>query len=166
MKSNNTMGFVRTARWALGAAVLLLFAGLAQAQGLELTNEVFQEIQVTNPDGTVETRTAPVKTVVPGTRVIYVINYRNTGTAPAENVTITNPVPAALVYEGIEGPVDVTDVSVDGGAAYGALATLTVPGPDGEPRPALESDVTHLRWVLPQLAPGAEGSVSFAARVE
>lgn len=165
MKSNNQMGIVRTARWALGAAVLLC-VGLAQAQGLELTNEVFQEVQVTNPDGTVETRTAPVRTVVPGTRVIYVINYRNAGDALAENVTITNPVPVALVYEGVEGPIPVTEVSVDGGSEYGNLADLTVPGPDGEPRPASETDVTHLRWIVPRLAAGAEGTVSFAARVK
>ena len=121
---------------------------------------------MTNPDGTVETRTAPVRTVVPGTRVIYVINYRNAGDALAENVTITNPVPVALVYEGVEGPIPVTEVSVDGGSEYGNLADLTVPGPDGEPRPASETDVTHLRWIVPRLAAGAEGTVSFGARVK
>lgn len=164
MNTRASVGNRRRARWALGAA-LLLCGATAQAQGLQLSNEVFQEVQVTRPDGTVETRTQPVKTVVPGTRVVYVINYRNAGAVPVENVTITNPVPAALVYDGIEGPIDVTDVSVDGGTLYGDLAELTVPGPDGEPRPAQESDVTHLRWILPQLAPGTDGSVSFAARV-
>ena len=45
------------------------------------------------------------------------------------------------------------------------LAELTVAGPDGEPRPAQPSDVTHLRWVLPALPAGGEGAVSFRARV-
>ena len=167
MKTNNLVGIVRNARWALGAAALLLFVGAAQAEGrLEIDNDVFQEVEVRTEDGRVERRQAPVSKVVPGSEVIYVISYRNVGDAPVEKVAITNPVPAELAYVDSDGPVVVTAVSVDQGVEYGVLADLTVPGPDGEPRPATTADVTHLRWLLPELQAGAEGAVSFRARVK
>ena len=166
MKTNSVVGIVRNARWALGAAVLLC-ASVVQAAGqLEIDNDVFQEVEVQAPDGRIERRQVPVSRVIPGNEVIYVISYRNVGDAPVENVAITNPVPAELTYVDVDGPVAVTAVSVDQGVEYGALADLTVPGPDGEPRPATAADVTHLRWLLPQLPAGAEGAVSFRARVK
>ena len=107
----------------------------------------------------------PASRVIPGNEVIYVINYRNVGDQPLENVAITNPIPEQLVYVDAAGAVPVTSVSVDDGAEYGALAALTVPGPDGQPRPATSADVTHLRWIVPLLPAGADGAVSFEARV-
>ena len=56
MKANDMIGFVRTGRWALGAA-LVLSAGAALAAGrLELENTVFQEIEVQTDDGRTEIR--------------------------------------------------------------------------------------------------------------
>lgn len=165
MKANDMIGIVRTTRWALGAAVLLC-AGTALAAGrLELKNTVFQEIEVATEDGRTEIRQVPATRVIPGTEVIYVIDYGNVGDGPVENVAITNPIPDELAYVGEDGAIPVTTVSVDDGAQYGELAELTVPGPDGELRPAQPSDVTHLRWVLPALPAGGDGAVSFRARV-
>ena len=165
MKATDMIGFGRTGRWALGAA-LVLSAGAALAAGrLELENTVFQEIEVQTDDGRTEIRQVPATRVVPGTEVIYGIDYGNVGDGPVENVAITNPIPDELVFVDGDGAVPVTAVSVDDGAQYGDLAELTVAGPDGEPRPAQPSDVTHLRWVLPALPAGGEGAVSFRARV-
>lgn len=165
MKSNNTIGIVRTARWALGAAALLC-VGVAQAAGkLELENTVFEEIQVQTQDGRIERRQVPVTEVIPGDDVVYVIAYRNVGDGPVENVAITNPVPAGLRYVASAGAIPVSEVSVDQGEQYGDLEDLTVPGPDGQPRAAEPGDVTHLRWIVPALPAGSEGAVSFTARV-
>lgn len=165
MKTNQTMGIVRTARWALGA-VALLCAGMAQATGkLEISNSVFQEVEVTAEDGRTERRQVPASRVIPGDEVVYVISYRNVGDGPVANVAITNPVPAELSFVGSAGALPVSEFSVDQGAAFGDLADLTVPGPDGTPRQATANDVTHLRWILPELPAGSEGAVSFTARV-
>lgn len=147
------------------ACIAMLCFGTVHAQSLEIDNQVFQEIEVTAADGSVERQTVPAATVIPGTEVTYVISYRNTGDAPAENVAITNPMPVALEYVGPQGAIPVSEVSVDGGTRFGALTALTVPGADGQPRAAQPADVTHLRWILAALPPGAEGAVSFSARV-
>lgn len=165
MKANKTMGIVRTARWALGAAVLLCVGVVHAAGELQLDNQVFQEIEVQTEDGRIEVQQVPAARVVPGDEVTYVINYRNVGDQPLDDVAITNPIPVQLVYVDASGVVPVTEVSVDDGVEYGPLAELTVPGPDGEPRPATAEDVTHLRWIIPVLPAGADGAVSFTARV-
>lgn len=165
MSTQSKFRLSRAAPWVLGAAVLLC-AGVANAAGkLEVTNAVFQEIEVKAEDGRVERRQVPATRVIPGTEVIYVISYRNAGDGPVANVAITNPVPAELRYVDSAGPVQVSEVSVDAGETYGDLAELSVPGPDGQPRAAEPADVTHLRWSLPALAAGSEGAVSFKARV-
>ena len=137
------------------------------AGGLKLTNRVFQEIEVKRTDGQTERKTVPAAMVVPGNEVFYVITYENTADKPADNVVVTNPVPAELEYVSVLGPAPANQVSVDGGRHYGALASLTVTGADGEPRPAVAADVTHVRWTLNgALKPGNSGSLSFKARLK
>jgi uncharacterized repeat protein (TIGR01451 family) len=137
----------------------------AQATGpIQITNNVYQEILVQDADGKPVTKRVPAAKVVPGTDVVYEIAYSNTGKDTATNVAINSPVPAALVFLGDES-TPVTEVSVDGGKAYGKLAELTVAAADGKPRPAQAADVTNLRWILATLMPGAKGKVSFRARV-
>jgi uncharacterized repeat protein (TIGR01451 family) len=154
-------------RLALAASALLVFGAAHAAGGLELRNEVFQEIEVIGADGKPERKTIPAATVVPGTELFYVISYRNTGDKPADNVAITNPVPAALEYVSVLGPAPANLVSVDGGKQYGALASLSVTDTNGKPRPAQAADVTHVRWMLgTALSPGDGGAVSFKARLK
>ncbi len=149
------------------AASAFLWLGTAHATGaLQLSNQVFQEIEVIGADGKPERQTVPAATVVPGTEVFYVITYRNTGDQPADKVAITNAMPAELEYVAVLGPAPANQVSVDGGKQYGALASLSVTGADGKPRPAQAADVTHVRWVLgTALPPGDGGKVSFKARL-
>lgn len=149
------------------AGLLAVACGSAQsAGGLLLSNQVFQEITVKAADGSLQRKTVPAVTVVPGTEVSYVITYRNSGAKPAEQVAITNPVPAKLEYVSSSTPGPASQVSVDGGKRYGALAELSLMAADGSQRPAKASDVTHVRWVLgAPVAPGSEGKVSFKARL-
>lgn len=137
------------------------------ADGVQLSNEVFREIEERSPDGQTTRRRVEATTVLPGSEVIYVIRYHNAGTEPAGDVVVTNPVPQQLEFVAVLGPGPAHQVSVDGGRQYGDLAALAVPGPDGQPRPATAADVTHVRWTLnTALAPGASGAVSFRARVK
>ena len=152
---------------ALAASAFFWFGAAHAAGGLQLSNQVFQEIEVIGADGKPERKTVPAATVVPGTEVFYVITYQNTGDQPADKVAITNPVPAELEYVSVVGPAPANQVSVDGGKQYGALASLSVTEANGKPRPAQTADVTHVRWTLnTALQPGARGAVSFKARLK
>ncbi len=149
------------------ASALLVLGTAHAAGGLQLSNQVFQEIEVIGADGKPERKRIPAATIVPGTEVFYVITYRNTGDQPADNVAITNPVPTELEFVGVQGPGPTSEVSVDGGQLFGALAGLSVTGVDGKSRQAQTRDVTHVRWVLNNtLPPGAGGAVSFKARLK
>jgi uncharacterized repeat protein (TIGR01451 family) len=155
---------------SLLAGIVLFWSGGAQAaDSLQLTNEVFQEIEVKGADGKVEKKMVPAAKVVPGTEVLYVITYKNIGKKTADNVAITNPVPKELEY--INEPKGKTEaapeLSVDGGKNYGELSHLKMTGPDGKSREARASDVTHLRWHLGSAVnPGEKGTVSFHARLK
>lgn len=156
----------------LGLASVLFvgqaLAGMAHAQeqgALKITNAVFQEVEVKAADGKVAKKLVPAAKVVPGGEVVYEISYDNTGKDPATDVAITNPVPRELAFIDVVG-MPATSMSVDGGKQFGQLTALQVAGSDGAKRPAQPSDVTTLRWVLPTLKPGAQGKVSFRARVK
>lgn len=154
-------------KWlAAGVGLLLCAANVQAADGLKLSNAVFQEVQVTAADGTITHKTVSATNVVPGTEVIYVISYDNTGGPAAENVVITNPIPVDLRYVDAQGAPAVSGVSVDHGKSFAALASLTVPGADGKPRAAQAADATDLRWVIDKLPSGGKGSVSFKAQVK
>ncbi len=150
-----------------GLLCALGMPGLSLAQEpLQISNQVFQEIEVTGKNGKKEKKTVPAAKVVPGNEVIYVITYKNTGAQPAAKVVLTNPVPRELSYQGgsASGTNAKFEVSVDGGGNYGALPSLKVPDADGKPRPAQPADVTHLRWTLASAVPaGKEGAVSYKA---
>lgn len=153
--------------WALGALSVVAASGAAAQDGgpLKFTNAVYQEVEVKAPDGKVTKKLVPAAKVVPGNEVVYEIEYSNTGTETASDVAITNPVPPELAFVDIVG-MPATAFSVDGGQQFGQLAELEITNSDGTKRPAQASDVTTVRWVLPDLKPGAKGKVSFRARVK
>lgn len=165
----NANRYLRSAGWALSLALAGTFAfGAAFAQAaspIQVSNAVYQEVQVKAPDGKVTMKLVPAAKVVPGDEVVYEINFANTGKETATDVAINNPVPAQLTFVDTAG-APLATVSVDGGKAYGKLAALTVAGADGQARAAQSADVTHLRWVLAAIPPGSKGKVSFKARVK
>lgn len=147
------------------ALLLVATAAPAAAQSqdaLTLTVEAFQEIQVVKK-GRTETRTVPIARAVPGSEVIYVVTYHNTGTQAAENVVVTNPIPPELDYKdgSAFGAGTRIELSVDG-KRWGSLAVLTVPGPNGKALPAQAADVRQLRWTLDfAVKPGETGKVTY-----
>jgi uncharacterized repeat protein (TIGR01451 family) len=146
----------------------LLTAGAALA-GVELTAEALTEVRTTNAEGEEVISLVKAEKVVPGDEVIYAIHFVNRGPAAADDVVITNPIPQHMVFTNVElTPRGATvEMSADGGAEYGQPGRITVADAGGGARPADASDFTHVRWTFQEpLEPGAEGSVSFRARLQ
>lgn len=102
----------------------------------------------------------PPASVVPGDRLVFTTRYSNAGNAPVENFVVTNPLPGPVVLANDGAFV----VSVDGGATFGPLAQQRITE-DGVSRPATVTDVTHVRWTVSSIAPGAGGELSYFATV-
>ena len=101
--------------------------------------------------------------VVPGNHLVFITKYRNTGDKPVDHFVVTNPVPSPVALE--SAGADNFDVSVDGGKTWGKLSGLTVVKPGAAPRAAEAADVTHVRWEIPVIAPGAAGTLEYHAVV-
>lgn len=117
--------------------------------------------------------------VIPGDKLLFVNAYRNTGQNAVTGFVVNNPVHAAVALT--EVVEDWALVSVDGGKNFGKLSELTVTetvatateesgetaAPVQTSRPAVASDVTHIRWVLTSpIAPGASGELRFRGIVK
>jgi uncharacterized repeat protein (TIGR01451 family) len=92
----------------------------------------------------------PADRVVPGDRVIYTLEVRNTGATALETPIVTHPVPEHMRYvaDSAVGPGAEVSYSVDGGHSFERAETLQVMGVDGRPRRAVAADYTHIRWRL------------------
>lgn len=142
----------------LGAGVVA--PAFAQSQAVALKGDVKVVRQVTENGKTSEKLEEP-SSVIPGDKLVFTTSYTNGGATPATDFVVTNPLPA---------PVKLAsggdfEVSVDGGKTFGALATAKVAGADGAQRAAELGDVTHVRWKLASIAPGASGAVKYFAEV-
>jgi uncharacterized repeat protein (TIGR01451 family) len=147
---------------------MALFSSLAMAE-IKLTTTAETEITQTNAQGEKITKRVPATRVVPGSEVIYTITAKNSGSEPADDVVVTNPIPKQTVY--IEGSAagSGTDItfSVDNGKSFHPPAELTVPGPEGKPHPATAQDYTHVRWRLQfELKPGDAAPLWYRVRVK
>ncbi len=148
--------------------ILVLFSSHALAQ---IEVKTIAEIEVTEIDkqGKKVVKRKPATNVVPGTEVIYTITSKNTGTEPADNIVVTNPVPKETVY--VDGSAfgagsNIT-FSVDGGKSYDKVQNLKVKDKAGQSRTAKAEDYTHVRWTLQfNLQPGQEAPVWYRARVK
>lgn len=153
----------------LMSVILIMAATAAQAQGhLDVQTIVHKQEVVVNDAGESETRLVPADIVVPGETVFYTITFTNVSDEAADNVVITNPIAADLMYvDGSAfGPGMEIEFSVDGGVTFAAASELNVTE-DGEVRKAQASDFTHVRWVMQNdLAAGAQGTARFAAILE
>lgn len=133
----------------------------AQQSPLTLDGDVKVVKEVTDENGATRTELLPPDVVVPGDKLLFTTTYRNGGTEPVENFVATNPVPAAVAVHASADPALV--VSVDGGTTWGVLADLTTTGEDGSSRPARHDDITHIRWTLARVEPGASGELQYPA---
>lgn len=158
----NTRIFTAAAALMLGVgATAPAFAQApGQTQAVELTGDVKVVRQVTTAGKTSETLEEPGQ-VLPGDRLVFTTRYKNGGKDAATDFVVTNPLPAPVKLTKVDG----FDVSVDGGKTFGALAGLKATGAGGTPRAAELGDVTHVRWRVASIAPGASGEVRYFAEV-
>ena len=147
---------------ALAGLALAPQPTLAQQGQVGLQGDVKLEKTITE-NGQPKKVLADTKVVVPGDRLLFSTSFVNNGAAAVEQFVVTNPLPSAvaLAPESAAG----LDVSVDGGRTYGALAGLKVADGNGGQRAAEASDVTHVRWIIPTIAPRQQGKVEFYAIV-
>lgn len=152
---------------ALVVAIGLILGttSVAAATPLELKSEVFVERRVVRSDGSNAVVLEKPNMVTPGDNLVFVVRYKNIGGSTANNFVVTNPLPAAVAFNGTSDGLEV--VSIDGGKSWGILGTLRVAMRDGTMRPAMLTDVTHIKWNLNQpLTAGAEGKLIFRGIVK
>jgi uncharacterized repeat protein (TIGR01451 family) len=145
--------------------LLAMFApGVAlAANNVTLSSAVFLEKTVADQDGRNRIVLEEPKVVTPGDRLVFILNYRNVGNAPASDFIVTNPLPTAVAFQ---GGADSAQVSIDGGKSWGTLPALKMRDADGRWRSARPDDVTHVRWALKQAIPvGGQGKLSFRGTV-
>ena len=135
------------------------------ANQVALDNHVFVERVSTDAEGKQRILLEEPKVVVPGDRLVFVLNYRNAGAQPADKFVVTNPMPSAVRF------ADAGDtrpfVSVDGGKQWGLLSDLSIPMAGGERRAAQPADVTHIRWAFQTPIPvGGTGKLMFRGVVK
>ena len=108
--------------------------------------------------------------VVPGDKVVFILNIVNSGLEPAAGFRATNPIPASVAFQTVDQ--DWAEVSVDGGVKWGKLSMLLVSTKAADTgiaitRAALPEDVTHVRWVFASaIAPASKSSVSYRGVVK
>ncbi len=143
------------------ALFLILSPSFAHAtDAVALDSSVFVERMVAAEGGKSRTVLEEPKMVTPGDRLVFVLQYHNTGAQPAKDFVVTNPMPGPVAYLGTNDTF--AQVSVDGGRTFGTLATLKVKDTDGQLRAARPEDVTHVRWALRDpIAAGGQGKLSF-----
>jgi uncharacterized repeat protein (TIGR01451 family) len=144
---------------------LVLAPCTASAAGsVALESAVFVEKTAVDATGRPKLELRAAERVTPGDRLVFVVTYRNETPVAAPNVVITNPVPLPVAYE---GSTKDAVVSIDGGKNWGQLKSLRVIKSSGEARAALPTDVTHIRWALPNaVAPGGSGRLTFRGTVK
>jgi len=145
---------------SLLSLLMLTTPAMALANGVVLTSTVFVEKDVTDAQGRKAVVLEEPNVVTPGDRLVFLLNYRNTDQRPAADFVVTNPMPAAVAYQGTaDGGAE---VSIDGGRSWGQLGTLKITEAGGTVRGARPEDVTHIRWALKQAIPsGSVGKLSF-----
>lgn len=141
----------------------------AEPGHIKLQTVGFQEKVTVQKDGSTKTEIVPVGRVLPGTEVIWNVNYEIIGKQPVTDAVITDPVPAHMVYVSGSASGENAEVSfsVDGGKSFDLPEKLQVPGADGKLRDALPKDYTTVRWIIKgTLKPGAKGTVTFHATLQ
>lgn len=109
--------------------------------------------------------------VAPGDVLRYTIVGKNTGGSPAENLAVTQPIPARMTYKldsaTSQNNADIT-YSIDGGENFTAKPTIKITLDDGtvEERPAPAEAYTHVRWNFPTVTPETGATAMYEVQVQ
>src|SRR6266403_1877020 len=134
-----------------GAALLLTAFAAGQVPGSALAIRSIAEVESRSlAAGKEVVKLIPADRVVPGDRVIYTLEVRNTGATALDAPIVTHPVPEHMRYiaDTAVGPGADVSYSVDGGHTFRRAEELQVLGVEGRPRPAMAADYTDIRWQL------------------
>ncbi len=102
-------------------------------------------------------RLEPARSLTPGDRLVYVVNWHRLG--GNGGFVVTNPLPRTVYFQGSANGDE--EISVDGGRSWGRLAGLRIGN-----RFATPEDVTHVRWrVAPITAAKGSGRIAYSAIV-
>lgn len=162
---------MKSIRIALSIALLSGWAlsALADQPGhLKFQEQEFQEKVTVAKDGTKHIDIVPADHVLPGTEVLWNINYEVIGKEPVDpNANFTAPISPYTVYVAGSATNDAKVqalFSVDGGKTFAPPDKLQVKNADGSMRAALPKDYNAIRWVFKDaLQPGTKGTVTFHA---
>ena len=157
----------------------MLWAGAVGALSLRLDS--YQVITVKDEQGKVTERLVPAAEVKPGDILEWVLTAKNTSGKPLKNVALTIPIPPETFY--IAGTAKLLRYQLDERELL-VHPLFSYDGVRFSPPPLkkkvkmregdriVEKEVvvppeqyTHARWVLPELPPGKEVSVSLRTRV-
>jgi fibronectin-binding autotransporter adhesin len=165
-------------------AVTGTFSGLSEGAGVTLSGQTFtisyiggtgNDVVLTraSPSVTLDNSVNPSGTQPPGTELTYTIAFTNVQCCAAQDLVITDPIPASTDFKvgsvtsdlGTTGLTVVVAYSNDGGAIW----TYTpISGGGGAPA-GFDRNVTNLRWTftgsLSQTSPNNTGNVAFTARI-
>jgi uncharacterized repeat protein (TIGR01451 family) len=158
MKSITKLMLACAAAASLAVPVLPLSAQ-DTPPAITVDGDIKSEKTVTAADGKTRVELVEPESFLPGDRLVFGQNYANTSADVVTNFTVTNPLPEGVRLAPDADPA--LEVSADGGKTWGKLASLSVTNSDGTTRSATHADVTHVRWVLATIAPGASGRVAF-----
>lgn len=151
----------------IATVICLVFAAFGAAasaqEAVKLEGAAYLMTRTIDDDGNSVVKLVEPEIVVPGDRILFATTYENISGSAVTNFVVTNPVPASVELVTDADPELI--VSVDGGATWGAVRDLTVPDGANSSRPAIASDVTHLRWVIAEIAPNNTGQVEYIASV-
>lgn len=148
-------------------SLVALMPSLALAQ-VELKTEMFEVVEVQKDNGKSKIEWIAPDNIIPGDKVGYRISFENTGTEPADNIVLNNPVPESTLY--VDGSARGSNskilYSVDGGQQFDAPEKLFIEK-EGKKLPAQAKDYTHVRWSLNSpLKAGEKGSVQYVVQVK
>jgi hypothetical protein len=126
---------------------------------LALQSSVFVERVETDVNGRERRVLSAPERLNSGDRLLFLVRYRNGGSAPLRDFAVTNAVPASIRIDPRDSAMQ---VSVDGGRSWGQLDRITMRTPLGGTRRATPDDVTHVRMTVKDaVAPGEGGRISY-----
>ncbi len=137
---------------AFGAMFVFELAALAGAQAPNpIAIKAIAEVELRIIEqGREIPKLVPADRVVPGDRVFYTLEVRNTDGAVVAAPAVTYPIPEHMQYvaDSAVGPGAEVSFSVDGGRSFDAAENLKIRTPEGTLRAAVAADYTNIRWQL------------------